>query len=108
VGYLGPLATEIHSKSIDIDPSSCSQSDSTRHQLFIDSLDVWLPASALGLVDLNDGVVGILGFVLSPYILDLQTMLICYQFHLVCHGTGNPVEQCLFEVTSEVYVSYQS
>ncbi|KAH9985419.1 peroxisomal biogenesis factor 11 [Russula compacta] len=42
-----------------------------RHQFIIDILDVWLPASNLGLVNLNDGVLGIFGFITS--ILALQT-----------------------------------
>lgn len=42
-----------------------SQRASTLHQLAIDSLDVWLPATGLGLVDVNDGVAGILGFVFA-------------------------------------------
>jgi peroxin-11B len=33
----------------------------TRQQFIIDSLDVWIPASGLGLVNLNDGVLGIFG-----------------------------------------------
>ena len=33
----------------------------TRHQFIIDILDVWLPASNLGLVNLNDGILGIFG-----------------------------------------------
>ena len=33
----------------------------TRQQFIIDVLDVWLPASNLGLVNLNDGVLGIFG-----------------------------------------------
>jgi len=43
----------------------------TRHQFIIDILDVWLPASNLGLVNLNDGVLGIFGFISS--VLALQT-----------------------------------
>ena len=35
-----------------------------RYQLVIDSLDLWLPATGLGLVNVNDGVAGILGYVL--------------------------------------------
>jgi len=35
-----------------------------RYQLVIDSLDVWLPATGLGIVNVNDGVAGILGCVL--------------------------------------------
>ncbi|KAJ7446522.1 hypothetical protein B0H11DRAFT_2085143 [Mycena galericulata] len=34
-----------------------------RHQFIIDILDLWIPATALGLSNLNDGVVGIFGFV---------------------------------------------
>jgi len=34
---------------------------SARYQFVQDLLDVWIPASALGYVDLNDGVVGICG-----------------------------------------------
>jgi len=43
----------------------------TRHQFIIDILDVWLPASNLGLVNLNDGILGIFGFITS--VLALQT-----------------------------------
>ena len=35
-----------------------------RYQLVIDSLDVWLPATGLGVVNVNDGVAGILGYVI--------------------------------------------
>ena len=40
------------------------ESKTVRYQLAIDSLDVWLPATGLGLVNVNDGVAGILGCVL--------------------------------------------
>jgi len=43
----------------------------TRHQFIIDILDVWLPASNLGLVNLNDGILGIFGLISS--VLALQT-----------------------------------
>ncbi|KAF8481149.1 peroxisomal biogenesis factor 11 [Russula ochroleuca] len=43
----------------------------TRHQFIIDILDVWLPAANLGLVNLNDGILGIFGFISS--LLGLQT-----------------------------------
>jgi peroxin-11B len=33
----------------------------TRHQFMIDIFDVWLPASNLGLVNINDGVLGVFG-----------------------------------------------
>jgi hypothetical protein len=45
----------------DFWPCNLSQRASTRYQLVIDILDVWLPASALGLVNINDGTVGVLG-----------------------------------------------
>jgi len=37
----------------------------TRQQFIIDVLDVWLPASNLGLVNLNDGVLGVFGTITS-------------------------------------------
>ncbi|KDQ63612.1 hypothetical protein JAAARDRAFT_118980 [Jaapia argillacea MUCL 33604] len=37
----------------------------TRHQFVIDVLDVWLPATSLGLVNINEGVLGIFGLVTS-------------------------------------------
>ncbi|KAF8581638.1 peroxisomal biogenesis factor 11 [Ramaria rubella] len=45
---------------------------STQYQLMIDTLDVWLPATALGLVNVNDGVAGILGFISSVMALKSQ------------------------------------
>lgn len=39
-----------------------------RHQFIIDALDVWLPATNLGFVNFNDGVLGFTGFV-SPFTL---------------------------------------
>lgn len=36
-----------------------------RHQLLIDMLDVWIPAANIGLVNLNDGVLGIFGLITS-------------------------------------------
>ena len=39
----------------------CSMQAATRQQLIIDILDVWLPAANLGLVNLNDGTLGIFG-----------------------------------------------
>ncbi|GJJ09694.1 hypothetical protein Clacol_003918 [Clathrus columnatus] len=43
-----------------------------QYQLTIDLLDVWLPATALGLVNLNDGVAGTLGFISSIMALRTQ------------------------------------
>jgi len=36
-----------------------------KYQLTLDMLDVWLPATALGLVNLSDGAAGALGFITS-------------------------------------------
>jgi peroxin-11B len=47
------------------------QRTATRYQFALDCIDVWLPASALGLVGLNDGLVGLCGFVTS--IMSLRT-----------------------------------
>ena len=44
--------------------SVVKESKAVKHQLVIDSLDVWLPATGLGVVNVNDGVAGILGCVL--------------------------------------------
>ncbi len=41
-----------------------SSRDALRHQLYIDMLDIWLPISNLKYVNLNDGVLGIVGYVL--------------------------------------------
>lgn len=35
---------------------------SVRYQFVIDLLDVWIPASNLGYVALNDGVLGVFGY----------------------------------------------
>ncbi|KAK0465182.1 peroxisomal biogenesis factor 11 [Desarmillaria tabescens] len=37
----------------------------TLYQLTLDSLDVWIPATGLGLTNLNDGVLGIFGLITS-------------------------------------------
>ncbi|KAJ4486294.1 peroxisomal biogenesis factor 11 [Lentinula aciculospora] len=39
--------------------------DATRHQLIIDLLDLWIPATALGISSMNDGVLGIFGLITS-------------------------------------------
>jgi len=44
---------------------------STKQQFVINALDFWIPATALGLVNLNEGIIGVCGFVTS--ILSLQT-----------------------------------
>ncbi|KAI0051739.1 peroxisomal biogenesis factor 11 [Auriscalpium vulgare] len=37
----------------------------TRHQFLIDILDLWIPATNIGLFNFNDGVLGIFGFITS-------------------------------------------
>jgi len=44
----------------------------TKQQFIIDALDFWLPATAIGLVNLNDGIVGICGFITSVLSLQAQ------------------------------------
>lgn len=41
----------------------CSVRADLLYQFTIDLLDFWIPATNLGLVNLNDGVVGIFGYV---------------------------------------------
>ena len=40
------------------------QRNGVRQQFVIDILDVWIPATNLGLVNFNDGVLGIFGYVI--------------------------------------------
>jgi peroxin-11B len=47
------------------------QRAATRYQFAMDCVDVWLPASALGIVGLNDGIVGLCGLITS--IMSLRT-----------------------------------
>ncbi|KAJ3936340.1 MAG: peroxisomal biogenesis factor 11 [Lentinula lateritia] len=42
-----------------------SSRDATRYQLVIDLLDLWIPATALGISSMNDGVLGIFGLITS-------------------------------------------
>ena len=37
--------------------------EEVRYQFIIDLLDVWIPATNIGLVNLNDGILGIFGLV---------------------------------------------
>lgn len=34
----------------------------TSQQLLVDWLDIWIPATGAGLVNLNEGILGILGY----------------------------------------------
>jgi len=49
-----------------------AQREAVRAQFLLDILDVWLPASSLGYVHLNDGIVGLLGFTTSLISLNSQ------------------------------------
>jgi len=49
-----------------------TQREATRYQLILDTLDFWLPASSLGLVNISDGLAGILGFITSVMALKTQ------------------------------------
>ncbi|OJT11362.1 Peroxisomal membrane protein PMP30B [Trametes pubescens] len=46
--------------------------ESVRYQFVIDILDVWIPATAIGLVNLNDGVLGVFGIITSVMALRQQ------------------------------------
>ncbi|KAI0274607.1 peroxisomal biogenesis factor 11 [Gloeopeniophorella convolvens] len=48
----------------------------TRHQFIIDIFDLWLPASNLGLVTLNEGFLGIFGFISSVLGLQAQWLAV--------------------------------
>ena len=43
--------------------SLCSARAATREQIYIDALDAWIPAAALGLTTVNDGFLGLAGYV---------------------------------------------
>ncbi|KAG8864110.1 Peroxisomal membrane protein PMP27 [Tulasnella sp. 330] len=49
-----------------------AQSAAVRYQLILDLLDFWLPASALGYANINDGLVGIFGVITSVMAFNLQ------------------------------------
>ncbi|KAI0762839.1 peroxisomal biogenesis factor [Fomes fomentarius] len=46
-----------------------------RYQFVIDLLDVWIPATSIGLVNLNDGILGVFGFVTSLMALRQQWLV---------------------------------
>ncbi|KDQ19927.1 hypothetical protein BOTBODRAFT_152505 [Botryobasidium botryosum FD-172 SS1] len=48
------------------------EAGSVKYQLVQDLLDIWLPASNLGLVNLSDGTAGVIGFITSIMALRLQ------------------------------------
>ncbi|TCD67022.1 Peroxisomal membrane protein PMP27 [Steccherinum ochraceum] len=53
-----------------------TQRAGVRHQFVMDILDVWIPASGLGLVSFNDGVLGIFGFITSLMALRQQWLAV--------------------------------
>lgn len=56
----------------------------------MDLLDIWIPATNLGLVNLNDGLVGIFGYVEFP---DFQgAMLTIEQYDLFINGGPSTVD----------------
>jgi len=85
----GRLATEAKKlRTVSIDVGTAADRDhkyealtliraATRQQFIIDVLDAWIPASALGLVNVNEGILGIFGFITS--VLALQTQWISLQ-----------------------------
>lgn len=49
--------------------TSCTSArDNNQKQLVIDLLDVWIPATGAGLLDINEGALGMLGYVLRENI----------------------------------------
>jgi peroxin-11B len=50
-----------------------SARDNNRKQLVIDLLDVWIPATGAELLNVNEGTLGILGYVLSKKIHNFLT-----------------------------------
>ncbi|CAL1696123.1 unnamed protein product [Somion occarium] len=62
--------SQIWEKSLEVDRDAqlqalAAQRASTRHQFIIDILDVWIPATNVGLVHFNDGILGIFGLITS-------------------------------------------
>ena len=50
-----------------------SARDNNRKQLVIDLLDVWIPATGAELLNINEGTLGILGYVLNKHKILLLT-----------------------------------
>lgn len=48
------------------DPNAFSQRQTLMSQLVTDACDVWIPANNLGIVNLNEGAIGLLGSVHRP------------------------------------------
>jgi peroxin-11B len=57
---------EVKSRAAEINRAA------THYQFIIDALDLWIPASSLGLVNFNDGILGIFGFITSVMALRKQ------------------------------------
>lgn len=69
--------------------------EAVRYQFVIDLLDVWIPATGIGLVNLNDGVLGIFGWVVKiktvAEITRTESPLIVVSSHLLwlCASSGS-------------------
>jgi len=57
---------EVKSRAVEVNRAA------THHQFIIDALDLWIPASALGLVNFSDGTIGIFGLITSVMALRKQ------------------------------------
>jgi peroxin-11B len=57
---------EVKSRAVEISRAA------THYQFIIDALDLWIPASSLGFVNFNEGVLGIFGFLTSVMALRKQ------------------------------------
>lgn len=57
---------EAKSRAVEINRAA------THYQLIIDALDLWIPASGLGLINFNEGTLGIFGFITSVMALRKQ------------------------------------
>jgi len=57
---------EVKSRAVELNRAA------THYQFIIDVLDLWVPASSLGIVNFNEGTLGILGFITSVMALRKQ------------------------------------
>lgn len=59
------LVLSVYSFQSILMTSCTSARDNNRKQLVIDLLDVWIPATGAELLNINEGTLGILGYVFS-------------------------------------------
>lgn len=79
----------------------CSAQAAARQQFTIDILDVWIPATGAGLAHLNEGTLGIFGFVLFSLVHGLELTKLLQSHHIHSRYTST-VEGCEPEV--DLYV----